>query len=159
MFVACCRRHSLLTIYRPNFAHRANDSCRRVSGVVGPAVVKLSSGFKARALATGFRSRPGREDVVLYLEDALVRVDDPEVDDRGHAGGDVVAGDDLLRRHLHGDGPQVYLDHPSPSLERQSSNHAAVAFRSSAGIVRAITCRLCTTAERLRSKRFLRTPL
>jgi hypothetical protein len=45
------------------------------------------------------------------------------------------------------------------ALERQSSSHAAVAFRSSAGIVRAITCRLCTTAERLRSKRFLRTPL
>jgi hypothetical protein len=44
-------------------------------------------------------------------------------------------------------------------LEHQSSSHAAVAFRSSAGIVRAITCRLCTTAERLRSKRFLRTPL
>ena len=44
-------------------------------------------------------------------------------------------------------------------LERQSSSHTAVAFRSSAGIVRAITCRLCTTAERLRSKRFLRTPL
>jgi hypothetical protein len=47
----------------------------------------------------------------------------------------------------------------SVTLERQSSSHAAVAFRSSAGIVRAITCRLCTTAERLRSKRFLRTPL
>jgi hypothetical protein len=44
-------------------------------------------------------------------------------------------------------------------LERRSSSHAAVVFGSSAGIVRAITCRLCTTAERLRSKRFLRTPL
>ena len=43
-------------------------------------------------------------------------------------------------------------------LEHQSSSHAA-AFRCSSGIVRAMTCRLCTTAERLRSKRFLRTPL
>ena len=50
--------------------------------------------------------------MVLDLEDALVGVHHPEVDDGGHSGGDVVAGDDLLRRHLHGDGPQVYLDHP-----------------------------------------------
>ena len=47
---------------------------------------------------------------------------------------------------------------PNGELEHQSSSHAAMTFCSS-GIVRAMTCRLCTTAERLRSKRFLRTPL
>src|SRR4028119_648107 len=50
--------------------------------------------------------------MVLDLDDALVGVHHPEVDHRGYAGWDVVAGDDLLGRHLHGDGPEVYLDHP-----------------------------------------------
>ena len=44
------------------------------------------------------------------------------------------------------------------ALERRSSSHAASLTERSDGI-RAITCRLCTTAERLRSSRFLRTPL
>src|SRR5215203_2004854 len=60
----------------------------------------------------GLGDLAGREDVVLYLQDALVGVDHPEVDHRGHSGGNVVAGYDLLGGHLHGYGPQVYLDHP-----------------------------------------------
>jgi hypothetical protein len=69
----------------------------------------------------------------------------------GRGGNDELAGDL---------GPDTqYGGHGDDHLERQSSSHAAVAFRSSAGIVRAITCRLCTAAERLRSKRFLRSPL
>src|SRR5215211_1052942 len=49
--------------------------------------------------------------MVLYLYDALVGVHDPKVDHCGHAGGDVVAGYDLLGWYVHGDGPQVHLDH------------------------------------------------
>src|SRR5829696_3923445 len=60
----------------------------------------------------GLGDLAGREDVVLYLQDALVGVNHPEVDHRGHSGGNVVAGYDLLGGHLHGYGPQVYLDHP-----------------------------------------------
>src|SRR5215213_10817755 len=54
----------------------------------------------------------GGQDVVLYLNDALVGVHHPEVDHCGHAGGDVVAGDEVLGRDIQGDGPQAHLDHP-----------------------------------------------
>src|SRR5438128_4935764 len=40
----------------------------------------------------------------------MVGVDHQEVDDRVDLDGDVVVGDDLLRRHLEGDGSQVNLD-------------------------------------------------
>src|SRR5829696_658033 len=51
------------------------------------------------------------QDVVLDLDDALVRVHHPEVDHRGYAGGDVVAGDEVLGRDIQGDCPQAHLDH------------------------------------------------
>src|SRR5215211_77131 len=53
----------------------------------------------------------GGQDVVLYLDDALVGVHHPEVDHRGYAGGDIVAGDEVLGRDIQGDGPQAHLDH------------------------------------------------
>src|SRR5919107_557124 len=49
--------------------------------------------------------------MVLDLQDTLVGVDDPEVDDGGYAGGDVVSGYYLLGRHLHSYGSEVNLDH------------------------------------------------
>src|SRR5215217_119993 len=64
----------------------------------------------------------GGEDVVLYLEDALVWVNDPEVDHGVHAGGDVVAGDDVLRRYVHGDGSEVYLDHVINEREEEEES-------------------------------------
>ena len=44
-------------------------------------------------------------------------------------------------------------------LERRSNSHATSAGFEARPMLRAMTCRLCTTAERLRSKRFLRTPM
>src|SRR5215210_965494 len=52
-----------------------------------------------------------REHVVLDLDHGFVGIDDPEVDDGVDAGRHVVAGDDVLGRHVHGDGAQVHLDH------------------------------------------------
>src|SRR5829696_5585640 len=77
---------------------------------VGKEVIEVL--LSKNAPQGGLGDLAGCEDVVLYLKDALVGVHHPEVDDGGHSGWDVVAGDDLLRRHLHGDGPQVYFDHP-----------------------------------------------
>src|SRR5829696_7234472 len=77
---------------------------------VGKEVIEIL--LSKNAPQGGLGDLAGGEDVVLHLEDALVGVHNPEVDDSGHTGGNVVAGDDLLGRHLHGDGPQVYLDHP-----------------------------------------------
>src|SRR5829696_3882329 len=53
----------------------------------------------------------GGQNVVLYLDDALVGVHHPEVDHRGHAGGDIVAGDEVLGRDIQGYCPQAHLDH------------------------------------------------
>ena len=50
--------------------------------------------------------------MVLDLQDTLVGIYDPKIDDGGHAGGYVVAGYYLLGRHLHRDCSEVYLDHP-----------------------------------------------
>src|SRR5215217_6804856 len=77
---------------------------------VGKEVVEVL--LPKNAPQGGLGDLAGREDVVLDLQDALVGVDHPEVDDGSNAGGYVVAGDDLLGGHLHGDGPEVYLDHP-----------------------------------------------
>src|SRR5918995_2331952 len=60
----------------------------------------------------GLGDLAGCQDMVLYLDDALVRVHHPEVDHCGYARGDVVAGDEILGRDVHGDGPQANLNHP-----------------------------------------------
>src|SRR5215207_5378112 len=49
--------------------------------------------------------------MVLDLKDALVGIDHPEVDHGVNPGGDVIAGDDVLGWDVHGDGPEVHLDH------------------------------------------------
>ena len=54
----------------------------------------------------------GGQHVVLDLDDAPVGVHHAEVDHGVDAGGDVVAGYDVLWGDVHGYGPQVYLDHP-----------------------------------------------
>src|SRR5829696_199022 len=77
---------------------------------VGKEVVEIL--LSKDAPQGGLGDLAGCEDVVLDLEDALVRVHHPEVDDCCNAGGYVVAGYDLLRGHLHGDCSEVYLDHP-----------------------------------------------
>src|SRR5829696_3633128 len=69
----------------------------------------------------------GCQNVVLYLDDALVGVHHPEVDHRGHAGGDVVAGYEVLRRDIQGDGPQAHLDHP---VNRRNQDEEARALGS-----------------------------
>src|SRR5215218_11337890 len=50
--------------------------------------------------------------MVFNLDYALVGIDDAEVDYGVDAGRDVVTGNDVLGRDVHGYGPQVYLDHP-----------------------------------------------
>src|SRR3954470_20449528 len=53
----------------------------------------------------------GRVEEILHLDDGALRVDDPEVDHRAHLQADVVAGDDVLRRHVPGHGAEVDLHH------------------------------------------------
>src|SRR5829696_10496975 len=50
--------------------------------------------------------------MVFDLDNALVGIDYSEVDNGVYTGRDVVAGNDVLGRDVHGDGPKVYLDHP-----------------------------------------------
>ena len=66
----------------------------------------------------------GRDHEVLDLHDRGLRVDDPEVGDRVHAHRDVVLGDDLLRRHVQRDRPQVDLDHPVDDRDQQEDARA-----------------------------------
>src|SRR5215208_804519 len=53
-----------------------------------------------------------REEEVGHLQEGAVRLHDAEVDDRVHLHGDVVAGDDVLRRHLLRRDAHVDDDHP-----------------------------------------------
>ncbi len=66
----------------------------------------------------------GGEEEVFDLDDRLARVDDAEVGDRVDAGGDVVAGDHLLRRDVERDRPQVDLDHPVDERDQQDQARA-----------------------------------
>jgi hypothetical protein len=57
----------------------------------------------------GLRDLRGRDEVVLHLDDGLGGVHHAEVGDGVDLHRHVVLGDDLLRRHVQGDGPQVHL--------------------------------------------------
>ncbi len=53
----------------------------------------------------------GRVEVVLHADHRLVRVEHTEEDDGVDLDRHVVLGDDILRRHVHGDGAEADLDH------------------------------------------------
>ena len=57
---------------------------------------RTSSPVSEDASEGGLGDLAGRKDVVLDLDDAPVGIDDPEVDNGVDAGGDVVAGNDVL---------------------------------------------------------------
>src|ERR1700722_2465147 len=59
----------------------------------------------------------GLVDVVRNLNDSLCRIDDPQGNDGVHLQGDVIAGDDILRRHFHGFLPQADADDLSDGTE------------------------------------------
>ena len=65
-----------------------------------------------------------RDHEVLDLHDRVLRLDDPEVGDRVHAHRDVVLGDDLLRRDVQRDRPQVDLDHPVDDRDQEEEARA-----------------------------------
>ena len=50
-------------------------------------------------------------EVVLHLHNRAVGVEDAEIEHGAYFDGDVVAGDDVLRGHVEGDGPQVEAEH------------------------------------------------
>src|SRR5918994_4108414 len=77
---------------------------------IGQEVIEIL--LSEHAAQGGLGDLAGGKHVVLDLYYALVGVCDPEVDNGVDAGGDVVAGYDILGRDVHGDGPKVYLDHP-----------------------------------------------
>src|SRR6478752_3996456 len=52
-------------------------------------------------------------DIIDDIGDGALRIDDIEVEDGGHANGDVIACNNLLRWHLHGDDTQIYFDNAS----------------------------------------------
>ena len=57
------------------------------------------------------RELAGRLERVRDLNDRLRRIDDAEIDDGVHLHRNVVARDDVLRRHVQHDHAQVDLDH------------------------------------------------
>src|SRR5207244_2724361 len=68
----------------------------------------------------GLGNEGGGHQMVGNLDDRPDRVHHVEVNDRVHLDGDVVLGDDLLGRHVHGDGAKVDLVH----LVDEGNEHA-----------------------------------
>ncbi len=64
--------------------------------------------------------------VVLDLDDRLARVHHAEVDDRVDLDRDVVARDDVLRRHVVDDRPQRHPDHAVDDRDQQEQARAVV---------------------------------
>src|SRR5947208_3074863 len=64
-------------------------------------------GLTAHAAQRGLRVLRGGEEIVLHLDDGAVRVDHAEVEARVHLERDVVLGDDVLGRDVHGDRPEI----------------------------------------------------
>src|SRR5215217_1859896 len=99
-------------LYAPGFGLLVYDGLKL--GVydltVGEQIVEV---FLAKdAPQGGLGNLGGRLHEVLDLDDALVGIHNPEVDNGGHASRHVVAGYDVLGRHVHRDRSQVHLDHP-----------------------------------------------
>src|SRR3954451_942985 len=76
---------------------------------VGKQVVEVL--LTQNATEGGLGDLAGSQRDVFYLHHALVGIHDPEVDDGRYAGWDVVAGYDVLRRHVHRDGPELHPHH------------------------------------------------
>ena len=57
--------------------------------------------------------------IALDLDDRPARIDDAEVDDRVDLDRDVVARDDVLRRHVHDDRPQAHAHHAIDRREHE----------------------------------------
>ena len=80
---------------------------------------RVELGLAEHRAQRGLRDLGGGEEEVLDLGDRLVRVDDAEVGDGVDAHGDVVLGDDLLRRHVQRDRSQVDADHLVDERDQQ----------------------------------------
>jgi hypothetical protein len=96
------------------------DSGRETS-LISTRSTRMPQGCSVGSSMTSLRwaltfSRSDGVGVVLHVDDRLDRVDDPVVDHRVHAQGDVVAGDGLLAGHgRHND---LHVDLGEPACER-----------------------------------------
>src|SRR5215212_3000291 len=99
-------------LYAPGFGLLVYDGLKLgVYGLtVGEQIVQVLLAKDAPQGSLG--NLGGRLHEILDLDDALVGIHHPEVDDGGNAGRHVVARYDVLRGHVHRDRPQVHLDHP-----------------------------------------------
>jgi hypothetical protein len=53
----------------------------------------------------------GGEQIVFHLADRAIGIYDSEIEDRAYFDGDVVPGDNVLRRHVHRHGAQIDAEH------------------------------------------------
>ena len=67
--------------------------------------------------------------ITLDLDDRPPRIDDAEIDNGVHLYRDVIAGDDVLRRHIHDDRAQA---HPHHSVDWRKNENDAGALRAAA---------------------------
>ncbi len=75
----------------------------------GEEIVQLD--LAQHAAQGGLRDLGGGVEIVLDRDHRALGIDHPEVDHRAHLDGDVVPGDDVLRRHVEGHRLQAHLDH------------------------------------------------
>jgi len=93
----------------------------------------------------GLRQLAGGHQVILHLNDGFFRVHDPKVQHRIDLDRDIVTGDHILLRHIHGDHPQINPHHLLDTGDNdnqartlhlpeaaQQENHAALVFAQNA---------------------------
>ena len=89
---------------------------------LGQQIVEFS--LAANAAQRGLGQLAGGVEVVLDGDNGFHRVDHPEIDHRAHLDRDVVAGDDILRRNIHGHQPQADLLHPVEDRDQDDESRA-----------------------------------
>lgn len=76
---------------------------------LGEDVVEI--GLAQHAAQRGLRKLGGGGEIVLYIYNGFLRLDHPEINHRIDLDGDIVLGDDVLRRHIQNHGAQADLYH------------------------------------------------
>ena len=96
---------------------------------LGQQIVELR--LSEHAAQRGLRELRRGVDVILDLDDGPARIDHAEIDDRIHLHRDVVARDDVLRRHVVDDGAQADAHDAIDRPEDQDDARALSAAGSS----------------------------
>jgi hypothetical protein len=109
----------MLTLMPPRLGLLVDDLLQVLVEPFAFGQERVEVGLAENRAQRGLGDLRGGFQVALDVHDGVDRIDDPEVGDGVDARRHVVARDDLLRRNVQGDGPQVDAHHAIDDRDEQ----------------------------------------